>query len=305
MRIIAKSSLSENHIRSKLNSCRNIEIQLLEEADNDISFDFVFDIIKRVNEDANIRAIHSPICERKAVNLNEIMNPIVYRRLIYTLELAGKVSELQDHSVLAILHTTETLEFFKNNDFIMQYVLYTLGDYMTRFKNLHIGVENVIPIDTDKKRLICYKNGTMFDNVDLVCAMREALPAVKDRIGTVLDTCHYGVSLKVNSLIFANTDYGLVQEDDYYIKNKPVIKEIHLANFHNLGITNKDHGILFSDNERDKMKDKILLYKKYDYDCDICIEIKESDYLVSSNFKHNCKMLQDICEELNIAYELD
>ena len=137
--------------------------------------------------------------------------------------------------------------------------------------------------------------GIFYDNVKLANFLNEVFRT--NRFGTVLDTAHILTTIRIYERIFS--DYEEIKEkfsiEKYFEKNKDVIKLIHLADLKNLGFRKGEHGVKF-DNKED-MKFFIDLYKKYEYDCDITIEITEKDYVKNENFENNFKMLNEILNE--------
>lgn len=311
MRIIGKSALSDvvkgqrvlstASLNSQIALGRYIEIQLLDEIDNGVSTSEFLNILHNCNSHI-ICAVHTPLVDGLAVNLEKIQDKLVYHRLEETLKLAGEISVEQGTEVLVVVHNSGTLDDYVRNTDLSKILKDLLLSYFSLYPKLAMGIENVIPIYS-KDRLE-YKNGTLFENVDIAKFLSEKTGIEQRRIGTVLDVCHSRSTITMLRRMLRGVDTKIPEEWEYYQRNKELIKEIHLANVIETGLNKGEHGIAYKDSERDKMYEELTYYKRAGYTCDITIEVREADYIHNKvNFANNSKMLRGICEELNIPVE--
>ena len=73
--------------------------------------------------------------------------------------------------------------------------------------------------------------------------------------------------------------------------NAPYCKLIHLASFKNSGYAPLDHGTGWSNENKYKLKHIMDLYRRYNYTCPITLEVIETDYLKSDNYKNSRDVL--------------
>lgn len=302
MRIIGKSVVNEGDLRGKLAINGNIEIQLFREFDYRVSID---ELYKRTIAIPNIRvlAVHSPIIDGEDVNIEFVDNHDDYRRIMNTIALANKFAEYYNETVKVIIHSALESELFIKLPSVYDTVLRFFEKALIKYPLVDICIENVVPVKKSRIGDIYLRNNCLFDGVDLVKRLNGHFKT--DRFGTVLNTCHALVTIRGFRNYFK--EYPDIAEsfslEDYFKKNKDCIKLIHLANVEDLGYNKGTHGILFKDEDMSLMNEIMDLYKKYEYDCDITIEILENDYIKNENYKDNYARLLEICKNKNILVE--
>lgn len=302
MRIIAKSIIREENLKGKSKICRNIEIQLFDEFDRQES---VKELYAKTISIPNVRilAVHSPIVNNEGVNIEFIGNDDDYKRIAKTIELAHMFSEYYNERIKVIIHSALDIELLTKIPDIYNNILRFFGVMLAKYPNVDFCIENVIPVNKSKTDEIYMRSNCLFDGIELVNKLNEIFKT--DRFGTVLDTCHALTTIRGLQNYFK--DYPEITKqfslEDFFVKNKDCVKLIHLANVINLGYDKGTHGILFKDDDLPLMQEILGYYKKYDYNCDITIEISENDYVLNENFKDNYNKLLNICKDENILIE--
>lgn len=300
MYIIGKSAIKKIPLISKAQICPNIEIQLLNEyvGQNRCNRELL-NVIKSV-PDANILAIHTPIVNKLSLNIEEIESPNTYFNLMETVSLANMVGEYENKPIKVICHTAFSYPLYKAFPSILNRIELVVHKILSEYPRVTLCIENVIPCENNNNGLI-FRNGCLYDNVLLVKHLQE-LFSNSERIKTVLDTCHLVTTTRTLDLIFKNTYPDIsnnISIESFFKENKDVIGLIHLADVKNLGLSNGEHGIKFEQERLSEMKTLIDLYYKYNYDCDITIEIVEDDYTINNNFKQNYEDLKSIINAHN------
>lgn len=99
--------------------------------------------------------------------------------------------------------------------------------------------------------------------------------------------------------------YGLSHRDlnleEYFSRNEPVIKLIHLASVKDLGFKPYTHGTPFTKNDLHLLQRIMALYDKHNYKCPITLEVFETDYLNCVNFAETRANLLNL---VNTKYSL-
>lgn len=144
--------------------------------------------------------------------------------------------------------------------------------------------------------------GYGYDNIELVNLLREKNPKNKDRIHTVLDTCHAEVtSMTIAHLskFDARIDLNKYSIDKFFENNRINCGLIHLSRTINNGIGKGNHGQPFKESEEDIyiLRRYLTYYKAYNYSCPIVLEVAEEDYKVSDGFKISNQLLRKEIEK--------
>lgn len=302
MHIIGKSAIKIEDMIAKSRICQNIELQLFDEFDNfNDCVDELYDIISIITT-TKVRVVHSPIIKGEDINLEFIENKEDLFRLEKSIELAGKLSEFYKHPVSVVIHTAFRYENYSKMPSLLNLIEDFISRSLSKYKNIIICLENVIPCKVSNEEELYFRNGCFFDNIKLVKYLREKLKT--DRIGTVLDTCHMLISLDTINRIFEENEYIEFIKDfnmeRFFKENKDYIKLIHLCDVKNLGYGRKEHGIKFEPERIYILSQIINLYVEYNYRCDITIEILEDDYIKNENFKDNYGLLKSLLKSNNI-----
>lgn len=290
MNILAKSAPYYENIKCKLAICNTIELQLLEHftRNNYYSSSQVTDILnvlKKIPE-AVVYNVHTPITGIYECKIDYTQSVINMWDLEMTVTLAEEIAQLQGHVVSVIVHCElSELEFDDNKKHINDIVNNVLRLLKT-FPDVNIYIENVTPFYKLGDKGIVFRNGNYFENCHLVDRIYSSCnESDSSRVKTVLDICHAKTVIAIEKMLKKESglqDYKVISLDDYFLENVPYIGLIHLNDVKNLGVVPNEHGTVPSD---DDLRIFVDLYKKYNYNCDVTLEVNEENYLICDNFK--------------------
>lgn len=197
-------------------------------------------------------------------------------------KFADAIGEQQGNKVGVVLHSklgySELLKYG-----LMQQSAFRLGLALTSFRNTFVLIENAVTADTDGLDLSKVVGGLL----------QELEDNYTDRIFSVLDTTHALMSSKMLTLDGSDTREAF---EDYFrgYSSSGYCREIHFANCIDWGKTPETHGVDFRDVERDKQYfDKLCqLVHRYLPNVNICIEVRESNYMQPKAYGHIYNMLR-------------
>lgn len=291
MKILGKSKFDKN-IYDKINkNADGIEIHLAEEfLNNDLSYDKILDL-KYVDE-VPIYVIHMPLVKGNDVNIETTQGLNILTRVA---KLADYITRKQKHNVLIVVHLSTDVNKLKAIG-IYDKIVFKLYQIVCNYSKIEIGVENVTLLHQDDDNF-SFEN-CLFDNIELVKDCNHP------RIGTVLDTCHILQNEAFLNYLkpFLYKDYFKDEKEfkydmeTYFKENQPYIKLIHLANMNYNGLM-KNHGTPFTKKDLDLLKYILSLYKKYEYNCMITLEVRENDYSNAKNFQETLKNVNYILKK--------
>lgn len=291
--ILAKSSLKKADLLNKKQcGAQKIEIQLLKNFINEnMNCQSYIDILDGLG--LEITAVHTPITCSVDIQVERLVDNKNKEIFFKTCSLAQKFSEHFHNNILVIMHINWSFNDFLKFSNVFEEVNSVINEALQQFKDIEIGIENVIPIQKSKGTIIT-RNGYLFDNVEFVNYFRNKYKT--DRVGTVLDTCHAITTLRFMNVLYKN-GVELQNElklEDYFKKNKDTIKLIHLANVKDLGMKVNTHGTPFKDEKEDIriLKDIFKFYNIYEYKCPITIEVFEYDYENCLNYSETVKNIE-------------
>lgn len=290
--ILAKSALKVEELLSKKEcGAKNIEIQLLENfLEEKLDYDKYIKMIKQSG--LNIVAVHTPITKQIDIEVERLIKTQNKAMFFKTCSLAESFAEQYNKNILVIIHISWSMEEFLIFSDILKEVNDILIEALEKYKNIEIGIENVIPLEQTPDKLFT-RNGYQFDNVEFVNYFKSIYET--SRIGTVLDTCHIITTLRFMEALVQCGAGGTknLNLEAYFEKNKDTVKLIHLANVKELGLKKNTHGTPFEENKKDinTLREIFKFYNKYKYKCPITIEVFEVDYRNSLNYM---KMLGNI-----------
>lgn len=303
MLIYAKSALKKDQIDVKNNiGCDGIEIQLLGELVKD-GIGSYYDINEIVNlkefNDCNIKVVHAPILSKVGLsdmNLEDFSGKH-HKLLEQTFYIANYFGEIQGETIIIVIHSECNLKTLKSDESKWAKLICTFDILLSKYKNVEIAIENVTPIRSYKNGYLTLGNNFTFENIDIANELNKELRT--NRFGTCLDICHAMISERYANKIYegleeTSGDYSL---NAYFKRNKSLIKLIHLADFKGNGYGKENHGTPFGKHNKDKLRDIINLYNKYNYSCPITLEVREDDFLVSDCYKMTKETLDDILNE--------
>lgn len=300
MKILGKSAIKTEDLKGKARLDKYIEIQMLKEFEsNNVDINKYYNEIVSIPE-IDIIALHVPIISGNNINIEFIGNYMDRCRISNSIILAGKLSKHYNHKIKVVIHTAMKYEIYDKMPVLFENIVNFFEEYFYRYPLLDYCFENVVPLEIGNDFKL--RNGCLYDNVKLANRLNFCFST--DRFGTVLDTCHALVTERVFKNMLHDYPELLknISLENFFKENKETIKLIHLCDVTNLGFVKGTHGIKFEDiNLMEQIMD---FYKKYNYDCDITIEITEKDYVKNDNFKDNLSSLKKICIDKKIDYNI-
>lgn len=308
MKIIAKSAPVRENILAKLRTCKNIEIQLL---DHITCVDQIYDYYKECVsvEGADYICVHTPLIRQYCSDLECVDDDIVYYDILYSYCLALRLAVKQNHTVKLIVHTDISmykLNLLANRRIRLCLTILRLCKEILYDNHIELVIENVTPVHFDKEtgEFTEFRNGVYFEAPEFVRWLRYEFGETDyyDHIGTVLDICHAITTIRVEQLL-STYDKDIVQVktlEDFFIANKGFCKLIHLNDVINLGLRKGEHGSVCTD---ETLKLFGELYKKYNYDADITLEVDEPDYIECPNFTALYPRVVNLMEGLGYTVE--
>lgn len=297
MKIVGKSGYFPNQLQDRYDKgFRNIEIQLLPDfLEDDLDIDLHFTNIK--NSGLNVESIHVPLLANlDDVNLEYLSLPKFYKAFLNYCKLAQMCSEEFNHDVNIIVHNNFTLDMYEQIPPLFDFIKDAFILALDKYPNITFSLENLLVV-LFRKDSVQFRNCGLFENVELAKFFNNYFNTT--RFGTTLDICHMLSTLK-SLLNYENEEYFKQHTftiDEFFKQYKDTINNIHLNGMKNYGFSKGDHGSTF---EKENMDDMNLLnyllelYKKYEYDCNITIELYEPDV----NNCTNAPVLKNLLEEL-------
>lgn len=271
MKLYAKAAWSKAQIEDRLNKgADGIEIQLVSEYDefyNDDSFKNV-DISK-------IIGIHMPCNAKSDYSIDSLEGSLTFEK---TCAKTSELASLLDRKLYLVLHFEGPVEKLKKLN-VYSKLVYEVKQVAEKYPNILICVENCVDNPFYK-----HSNVEFVKDID------------KPNVKTCLDTCHALISEKIS---FDAGGVWLVEDtslDEFFKENKDCCGLIHLCNaiypddFKNYG-TGQGHGAVFEEDSFN-LRRITCFYKKYGYDCDIALEVREDNYLDAQNYLKTRKQVE-------------
>ena len=301
MKLYAKASLDINEIREKIRcGCDGIEYNLTKEFMLH-GGSFLNYYPKDVFTAHNVEAVHVPCMENgQMMHMEHIFQHKDYSAVINVFRLAQYCAEIWNHRVLVVIHCGLSMYDFMESELFRQVLESRLGALLEEYPLVDLAVENVVAMEYKPEReeipRLC--NGVFLDIVEIVGCLREKFG---ERIGSVLDTCHAMMTEKYMSVWLKEA--GFYPEDgetvpkkidyrieNYFRANRGICKLIHFNDFTGNGYQ-ANHGTAFALQE--KVDYLLGLYRKYQYDCPLTLEIREDDYENCINFRSTKRLIAD------------
>lgn len=291
-KIYCKSSLDQQQLkhRTEIDSFIGIEIQLLEDfvySDKDVS-QYLQDIKPYIK---NIRAIHVPLKKGEELLELQMLDNKEKQNLFYKIcTLAQEISKINNQDTLIVIHNRWNLADLNFHEETYQKIKQCLDKALKENPNIKISIENVIPFLIGIKN---FTNGCLPDYVEVVKDLRKNLDT--DRIGTVIDTCHAWVTMHFYKIIEESENVGLkLKMEDYFKANEGICFLLHLCDVSTFGYKKNAHGVTFTEESKDKLKEVINLHAMYTESAAITIEVLEDDYTNCKNYLQTRKMIDTI-----------
>lgn len=301
MKLYAKASLDSNEIKEKICcGCDGIEFNLTEEfmlyggSFRDYYPEEVFTL-------HNVEAVHVPyMANKQMMHMEHIFQHKDYSAIINVFHLAQYCAEIWKHRVLVVIHCGLSMYDFMEYELFRQVLESRLGALFEEYPLVDMAVENVVAMEykPDREEWPRLCNGIFLDIVEIVRYLRERFG---ERIGSVLDTCHAMMTEKYMSVWLKEADFypkdgeTLPEKinyriENYFRANQRICKLIHFNDFVGNGYQ-INHGTAFVDQA--KVDHLLGLYRKYQYDCPLTLEIREDDYENCVNFRSAKRMIED------------
>lgn len=301
--IIAKSALVKSQMECKMNlGADALEIQLLNELlkTNDLSSAF-----PNLNECLNypIYSVHTPLVEYKDVTsrVDIALEVLVRSNYINLFEnvckLANKFGVAQNKIIWVVVHSNLSSSSLETSDKdIIEFIVESLIILFEKYENIGIALENVTPVNSFSNNSFKLSNNFLFDNVEIIKCLRAKMPEFSNRLVTVLDTCHAEMSMQFMrsiDILFDNEIIAIPRMQDYFKANKDTLKFIHLSRTVLNGNGVGRHGQPFNEQSRDYIHGILGCINKYAKDCDIVLEVAETDYDKSLGFDISNKLVKE------------
>lgn len=294
MQIYGKSALTNKQMRiRKEMGFDKFELQLLGEMiGNDgkiLPAKEVYDL-KTISQ-YDIRAVHAPLVNGGDINLEYMVFGEKSKLLEECFYIAEYMAVEKQRDIILIVHTGTTVDILKQLGNIWNQLIVAIGLMLSKYPHVHLAIENIIPFRNIKYHNIQASNNFKFDNVQMAKEINEALDT--NRVGTVLDTCHVLMTQRyvkaIYDIINDNEKYPMedLSMEMYFKNNAETCKLIHLSGMDSNGIESPDHGAPFvkeSPEKMEQLKEIVKMYKKYNYQCPVTLEVGEIDLSFPQNY---------------------
>ena len=296
----AKSALREEQlIVKKRLGCDGIEVQLLGE----LIVDSKQGVYRYPREafDLNylskypVHVVHAPLIPGKDdVPVEVLCDNKDMDLLHHIFYIANSFGNLQKRKVIVVLHSESYYGRLVELGDAWSRMCLTLSTLLNYYPYTEVAIENMSPTrGIGKGRELHLSNNFAFDNVEMVRILREELKT--DRIGTCLDTCHAMISQKYITHL-----YDFVEEvpapnlsmRNYFERNYPYLKLVHLCDMRGSGQGRGRHGIPFHAGTYHKMSSILDLYHEYQCTCPITLEVEESDFFICDGYRNTKEQVE-------------
>lgn len=300
MTVNAKSSLNYNQIIDRIQKgTQNIEIQLLDDFIDNPQKEIdekILDLIK--SKKCDIQVIHMPLCLN---NDYEIEKKETKKVLEKVCQFAQNIAILEEHFVLIVVHIADAVLNLANYNMLNRLKNLVISCLDT-YDKVELAFENTTNIELKdgninfENPVIIRDNHFIFSNIEFAKFVNH------ERCGVVLDTCHLLMTKNLFENLEKFLDCKLNSQKIFkeaFKEAAPYIKLIHL-NYAKKHGYEELHSLPFL--KKDKKSIKYLnylmkLYKKYNYNCMITLEINEENFVDAKNFEQSYKNLKKIIKE--------
>lgn len=247
----------------------SVHTQLVEYADSSSRLDIILEVLVR----SNYIDLFENVCK-----------------------IANKFGVAQNKVVWVVVHSSLSSSSLDTADRdIMESIM------LEKYPNIGIALENVTPVKHFEAGKFEVCNNFLFDNVLIIRYLRKRLPEFAERLVTVLDTCHVEMSKQFISLVaelFDNEVTAIPTMSDYFEMNSGTLKFIHLSRTVLNGDGIGRHGQPFTEDSRDYIREVLVCRERYAKDCDIVLEVAETDYSKSLGFDISNKLVREELDSL-------
>lgn len=297
--IYAKASLDMAEIQEKIRcGCDAIELNLEEDFLIQGS-DFLEYYGRELLEAKDIRVVHIPSNQDKEMlTLEWIFGHKDISVLENVFALAQYCGDRWQHSVIVVVHSCMAMYDFMQYELLQERILDELGVLFDQFPQVELAIENTIPLEFGKTGKFVPRlcNGIYQDTSEMVRWLQSHFG---DRVGSVLDTCHammtekyLKILLEAADIVHIYTDSVLknINMEHYFQMNQGMCKLIHFNNSQKNGYR-ENHGTSFE--QLKEVRELLLLYEKYQYQCPLTLEIREKNYLDCRNYRKTKKLIEE------------
>ncbi len=308
MKLIAKASLEIKEVREKVRcGCDGIEYNLMEDfmVHGDSFLDFYPREIFTLH---NVEAVHVPyMANRQMMHMEHIFQHRDYSAVDNVFRLAQHCAQIWEHRVLVVIHCGLSMYDFMEFELFRKVLEERLTEVFEKYPQVDMAIENVVNMEykpgDGKMPRLC--NGIFLDIVEIVGYLREKFGS---RVGAVFDTCHAMMTDKYMTALLKEADFypevpeGRSPEIDYSLErffeaNRHFCKLIHFNDFIGNGYQ-INHGTGFASQE--KVDYLLELYRKYQFDCPLTLEIREEDYEDCVNFRNAKRMIEESLQKKGV-----
>lgn len=300
MEILAKSLINKKQLDAKIKDGTNkIEIQLLEDfIDENISIRELFQ--ETLKSNVVIYNVHAPLTNEEDFNLEYFSQDLIKKIFLKCCELSQEYAYQYNREINIIVHNSFTLQMYKSIPLLLNEIISIFEKVIIKYPDVIISFENIIPFSLKKN--FYGRAGFLKENVDLANYFNNICS--KPIFGTTLDICHALTTLKCFEMFKGEPMYDKynLNMEYFFMANKDTINNIHLCNLKNIGLGYMEHGTSFDISEFSDFKilhHVIELYRKYEYNALMTLEVIEENYLNCKNFRKTKESLEYILQEYN------
>lgn len=300
MEIYCKCAIIDEEMNTcKGLKCNGIEIQLLNDFITDYrsSSYYVTELGEQLKD---IKIVHSPLNCGDAIDIEDLVYSETFNVFMHVCELAEEIGKKNNSIIGVIVHTGMNMTDLSANEYLRKYLVNAFKSALESYPHIKLYIENVICISNGNVGNLHFRNGALPTYLDVIKYFRKELGNGKEhtedyysnRVSGVLDICHALTSIKMLrgcGIYTELEDYFAMVYDD----NRN-IGLIHLAFVNNLGLNKDEHAIGYTEDTYNELEFVMKLYRKYNFNCPITIEVNEEDYTQYSNYKKTRELLDKL-----------
>ena len=303
MKIVAKSGCKLEQLEDRYNKgFRFFEIQLDRE--------FVDETFSLANYNHimsncwDIQSIHMPIVpDGEEFNL-EYLGDSKYSMILFNVcKIAQACADFYKHPIIIVIHDGIPIKSLIKMPDTLNKIVSIFEIVFKYYPSVIFSIENITSF-VIKNKTVKFRQNCFTENVEIAQYLNKRLDT--NRFGTTLDICHVLMTQLSMQFISDYPKWEDTKRDlEYYIaENQNTINNVHLNNMREIGIQKMNHGASF---DKDNPSDMLILdnffdlYQKYEYSCNVTLEVDEISYLDAIN----AKRLKDLIEERYLIVQKD
>lgn len=280
MKIVAKSGCSLRQLKDRQSKgFQYIELQLAKDF-----IDEKFDLERYrhvMSSNWDVQGIHMPLVpDGDEFNLEYLGHSNYNSVFIRACKLAQACADYYKHPVMIVIHAGLPLNTLLKMPDTLSKITFVFKQALEYYPDITFSIENITAY-VIRNDTVQFKQNSFAENVELAQYFNNVLGT--NRMHTTLDICHYLMTQLAMQFILNIDRWSQTKRDleFYFQKNQPTINNIHLNNLRELGISKMNHGASFDEsNDKDMalLNEIFELYKKYNYHCNLTLEVDEIDY---------------------------